>query len=253
MESMPSAKIKPRITIITVVFNGEQHLEKTILSIINQTYENLEYIIIDGCSTDGTLTIVENYRYAISYFISEPDQGIYDAMNKGINIASGEWVNFMNAGDVFYDTNTLNNITPHLEKTKDVVYGNHVIFQEHPYKETYFMAKNLSYVWNIPYCHQTAFVSISLLRKHLFDTQYHIASDYNQYLDMRKANAIFYYTPIFIAKYLDGGVSAQHKQQWIKEHRIIQSNHFKVRGEILYHLRILKMLVEKQISKYSLR
>jgi glycosyltransferase involved in cell wall biosynthesis len=95
------------ITIVTVVLNGEKDLERTILSVINQSYENIEYIVIDGGSTDGTLDIIERYKDKIDHLIIEKDKGIYDAMNKGINIASGDWINFMNSGDIFYDKNTL--------------------------------------------------------------------------------------------------------------------------------------------------
>jgi len=92
---------KPLISIITVVFNGEQLLEKTIQSVINQTYDNVEYIIIDGGSTDRTIEIIQKYEHAIDYWISENDKGIYNAMNKGISLATGAWVNFMNGGDIF--------------------------------------------------------------------------------------------------------------------------------------------------------
>lgn len=108
--SKKSFDVKPLISIVTIVFNGEQYLEKTIQSVINQTYDNIEYIIIDGGSTDGTLGIIKQYEDKIDYCISERDNGIYDAMNKGITLATGEWLNFMNAGDKFYDANILTNI-----------------------------------------------------------------------------------------------------------------------------------------------
>ena len=84
----------PLITVVTVVFNDVQHIEETILSVVNQTYPNIEYIIIDGGSTDGTVDIIKKYEERIAYWVSEPDQGIYDAMNKGIQKATGEWINF---------------------------------------------------------------------------------------------------------------------------------------------------------------
>ena len=101
---------KPLISIITVVFNGEKYLEETIQSVINQTYSNVEYIIIDGGSSDGTLDIIKKYEERIDYWVSEKDRGIYDAMNKGIDVASGKWLNFMNGGDEFYDNKVIENI-----------------------------------------------------------------------------------------------------------------------------------------------
>ena len=97
----------PRVTIITVCKNAADSIEKTIKSIVTQSYPNLEYIIIDGASTDGTQNIIKNYEKQLTHYQSEPDNGIYDAMNKGIPIATGDWINFMNAGDYFYNENTI--------------------------------------------------------------------------------------------------------------------------------------------------
>lgn len=101
-----SYKDKPLVSIITVVLNGEKYLEETILSVLNQTYDNVEYIIIDGGSTDGTLDIIKKYEHAIDYWVSERDRGIYDTMNKGITVASGEWIELLNAGD-FYESGAI--------------------------------------------------------------------------------------------------------------------------------------------------
>jgi glycosyltransferase involved in cell wall biosynthesis len=93
----------PRVSIITVVYNGVAHLEKTIQSVLSQTYPHIEYIIIDGGSTDGTLDIIRQYDDKLDYWISEPDNGIYDAMNKGIRLATGEVIGLLNAGDYYLE------------------------------------------------------------------------------------------------------------------------------------------------------
>ena len=123
---------KPLITVVTVVFNGAKLLDDTIKSVINQTYSNIEYIIIDGCSTDGTLDIIEKYRDEISW-VSEHDKGIYDAMNKGIALANGKWINFMNAGDSFYSLSTIADVFVGNKYDEDVLFGNvHIRYPELP-------------------------------------------------------------------------------------------------------------------------
>ena len=99
-----------KISVITVCYNAISTIEPTILSVLNQTYPNVEYIIIDGGSTDGTVDIIKKRADRLAYWISEPDKGIYDAMNKGIAVATGEYLNFMNAGDVFYNKNVIESI-----------------------------------------------------------------------------------------------------------------------------------------------
>lgn len=101
---------RPLVTVITISYNAEAIIERTILSVINQTYPAVEYIIIDGGSTDSTVDIIEKYANKVTYWISEPDNGIYDAMNKGLDIATGKWVSFMNSGDYYYSNNVLDAI-----------------------------------------------------------------------------------------------------------------------------------------------
>jgi glycosyltransferase involved in cell wall biosynthesis len=107
---LPPTTFLPLITVITVVYNGAKYLEDTIKSVINQTYPNVEYIIIDGGSTDGTIDIIKKYDDYIDYWVSEPDKGIYDAMNKGISISFGEWLNMLNSGDSYYNFMVIENI-----------------------------------------------------------------------------------------------------------------------------------------------
>lgn len=111
----------PKISIITVVFNGEKVLEKTMQSVFSQTYDNIEYVIIDGGSTDDTLNIISKYKDRITYWSSEPDRGIYEAMNKGLKNSTGDYVWFLNAGDEIYAADTLQKVFSH--KPADAYYG----------------------------------------------------------------------------------------------------------------------------------
>lgn len=169
-------KEEPLISVITVVFNGAEHLEQTINSVIGQTYDNVEYIIIDGGSTDGTLDIIRKFEGQIDYWISEPDGGIYHAMNKGTSLSTGNYVNFMNAGDWFFSNEIIRLIT---HKKSDFVYGDHEL--RYPTFSTQQKALPLSEIWKgMIFSHQSLFVRTALLKRVSFDTiNYSISSDYN--------------------------------------------------------------------------
>ncbi len=167
-----------RVTIITISYNAVLGIERTINSVITQTYSNLQYIIIDGGSTDGTVDIIKKYADKIDYWVSEPDSGIYYAMNKGIAIADGDWINFMNAGDYFVDRNVIEQIFQHnIECTDNVIYGNtigkykHGFISEKP-EPLVVMNKRL------PFCHQSVFVKEQLIKSMPFDTEYRIGADF---------------------------------------------------------------------------
>jgi len=114
----------PLVTVITVTYNSGPRLEETIFSVLNQTYSNIEYIIIDGGSNDGTLDIVKRYDHAIDYWVSAPDRGIYDAMNKGIRLSSGEWLNFLNAKDTFGEPGAIESVaTNHFHGDAKFIYS----------------------------------------------------------------------------------------------------------------------------------
>lgn len=115
---------EPLVTVITVTYNCGRYLEETILSVLNQSYSNIEYIVIDGGSQDGTLDVLTKYNHAIDYWISEPDKGIYDAMNKGIRLSSGDWLNFLNAKDTFCEPKTIEAVaTQHFHTRARFIYS----------------------------------------------------------------------------------------------------------------------------------
>lgn len=169
---------KPLISVITVVFNGAQYLEQTIKSVIEQTYDNVEYIIIDGGSTDGTLDIIKQYEGQIDYWVSEADEGIYNAMNKGLSTATGEYLNFMNAGDWFVDKYTILSID-FINTRAGLIYGNHEIRYSTINKS--IKAKSISEIYKgMIFCHQSMFISRKIHREFPYNyKEYKVSADFN--------------------------------------------------------------------------
>lgn len=199
-------KSNPLITIITVSFNAVTSIEETILSVINQTYNNVEYIIIDGGSTDGTINIIKKYDTKISYWISEPDKGIYDAMNKGIKKASGKFINFMNAGDTFYTNKTIESIFCNNLDGFDIIYGA-VNIHTNKYNKIVYPKHKISKNHPMPFNHQCVFVSSFLCKQYPFDISYKYAADYNFFHKIQK-KAKYINTNQIIANYSIDGISS---------------------------------------------
>jgi glycosyltransferase involved in cell wall biosynthesis len=194
---------QPLITIITVVYNAGQCLEQTILSVLNQEYPNIEYIIIDGASNDDTLSIIKKHDDKISYWLSEPDNGVYDAMNKGIDAATGNWVYFLGAGDVLL--NVINNIIPSFTEDSTIYYGDVYRLDLLRIYDGKFSPFKLS-VQNI--CHQAIFYPLNALKEYKFNTKYKLQADYD--LNMRcygDKNFRFKYMPVVICNYEGAGIS----------------------------------------------
>lgn len=176
---------KPLISIVTVSYNAVATIEQTILSVINQTYSNIEYIIIDGGSTDGTLDVIKKYADKIAYWVSEPDKGIYDAMNKGIKVATGEWINFMNCGDYFVANNTLESVfgSGKIYKKAEILYGDSIQLNvEKKINEVAMLDIGKLQYFPI-YRHGASFVKTEVHKKYLFDLskqkKYGFALDYH--------------------------------------------------------------------------
>lgn len=185
--------IHPKITVVTVTYNAEKFLEPTLNSVIRQQYDDLEYIIIDGKSTDGTMDIVQRYRSSISLVISEPDKGIYDAMNKGLMNATGEWIIFMNAGDSFYDDKVLVRVfSREYPQECSLIFGDIMNYSRSLQVKCLFSPfvrwwnkENLGNgetTWRhaIPACHQSVFVRTDIHRVHPFQGEtFPICADWN--------------------------------------------------------------------------
>jgi glycosyltransferase involved in cell wall biosynthesis len=238
---------KPLITVITVVFNGEQFLEETIQSVINQTYDNVEYIIVDGGSTDGTIDIIKKYKDEIDYWVSEKDNGIYDAMNKGVNLSSGKWINFMNAGDSFYSTEILMEIVlNNYFKNVDVLYGNHKVIYSN--KTRIAKAGNINDIWKgSQFCHQSAFVLTKMHKGNKFNLNNRIGADFEFFYSLHKRNKVFRYVDIIIANYSAGGLSdIKRVDSIVGWWNIVEKNN---RINLYYIWIILKEMAKDMVKK----
>jgi glycosyltransferase involved in cell wall biosynthesis len=199
--------MKNLVTVVTVTYNAEDLLEETILSVINQTYDNIEYIIIDGASTDGTVDIIKKYEDHIDYWISEPDEGIYHAMNKAIEKATGEWINFMNAGDTFYDKGTVAYVMAHKDINAELIYG------DYKKKNANTIVKALDQKdWHktMPFNHQTLFTKTTLAKEFPFNLSYKIVADHHFIMSMYHQKKYFQYLDQTLAIFAEGGFANQN-------------------------------------------
>lgn len=224
----------PVITIITAVFNGEQTIEATLKSVADQSYPNIEYIVVDGKSNDRTMEIVKSYDEFVDKVISEKDSGIYDAFNKGVKASSGDYIYFLNADDTLYDNNTIENIASILNDhdSVSVLYGN--IIRNDPMmkiQQIYGRAfAERDFVLGYMPPHQGMFVSRKLFFKYgLFDLEYKCSSDFDfvAKLFVHESNNILYVDRV-IAVFQIGGLSTQYKTRIIalKENEQLIHKHF---------------------------
>lgn len=200
----------PLISIITVSYNAISTIEKTICSVLAQTYSNIEYIIIDGGSTDGTVEVIKKYNDKLTYWVSEPDKGIYDAMNKGIDRMTGDWVNFMNSGDLFYSSDVIEKIVLTVSQSTEIAYGDTMVALS---IGTYLQkAKPLKLITQqMVFGHQASFVKARLMKKWQFDISFRSSGDYNFFYNSYKAGCVFQYIPIKVVNYEgEMGMSVQN-------------------------------------------
>lgn len=158
-----------KISVITVCYNAVATIEGTIQSVINQSYDNIEYIVIDGASTDGTVDVIKRYIDHIDYYVSEPDGGIYDAMNKGVKVATGDWINILNSGDFYADKDSLANSLVFDVKGVDVVYGDSIERNKGQFIKRCAL-ENVDILGRRPiYRHGSSLVRADVHKTHLYD------------------------------------------------------------------------------------
>ena len=212
-----------KITIITVVFNGAKYIRSAIQSILSQDYDNIEYIVIDGGSIDGTVDIVKEYQDKISVFISEPDEGIYDAMNKGIALATGNVIGILNSDDFYIDEFVIEKVVKEFdEKGVDSVYADLVFVSPNNLEKTiryydsnHFNPSRFAYGWTP--AHPTFFVKKEIYDKYgVFRTDFKIAADFDILARFLYTQKISYsYMQEVLVKMRVGGVSTSFSSIWI--------------------------------------
>ncbi|WP_316735366.1 glycosyltransferase family 2 protein [Pedobacter aquatilis] len=238
----------PKLTVITIVYNNVRDVERTIKSVINQTFKDIEYIIIDGASNDGTLEVIEKYRNHVAKIVSEKDRGIYDAMNKGLALATGDYVLFMNSGDEIYDVQTVEDIFKTAEGA-DIYYGETEMYNDnwenlgrrrHEAPEN-FTWKSFKYGMSIS--HQAIYIRRSILTP--YDLNYKYSSDIDWIIKAAKKASNIVNVHRYVAKYLVGGMSKKKHRESLKERFQIFTkyyglipnifNHFIIAGNLAFY------------------
>lgn len=231
----------PKFSIITVTYNAEAVLEDTIQSVISQTYRHVEYILIDGASKDGTLSIIDRYKDRITKIISEPDKGLYDAMNKGIAQATGDYLCFLNAGDSFHEDDTLQQIVHTItgNELPDVLYGETALVNS----ERHFLRMRRlstpevltwkSFKQGMLVCHQAFFAKTSLAEP--YDLQYRFSADFDWCIRVMKKARTLHNTHLTIIDYLDEGMTTQNRKASLKERFRIMARHYGMISTAAHH------------------
>jgi glycosyltransferase involved in cell wall biosynthesis len=230
----------PKISVITVVRNAAGELEKTIKSVLGQDYPQVEFIVIDGGSSDGTVEIIRDYAEQLDCWISEPDQGIYDAMNKGLAKATGEWVNFMNAGDLFFDGHVLSAIFNQDLQGAEVVYGDSIA--QYPGFKANRKALSTEDLWKgMICCHQAMFFRTDLIKKEAYRPDLYFSADYEMALRFFSKGKKFRYLPENIAVFDTRGASNLNMVKSARSNlEILNSVRQLTPEEIGFHRRVIR-------------
>ena len=248
--------MNPFVSIITITFNAEKYLDKTIQSILNQTCNDFEYLIIDGKSNDTTVDIIKNYeqqiqnqKFGISSnsfrWISESDKGLYDAMNKGMKMAKGKFIWFINAGDKIHSTNTLMNIVNRYKNnpTADILYGQSLMIDQsdNSLGERHKIApKHLtknSLLNGLVVCHQSILVNKAIAP--FYNLDYKIASDYDWVIQVVSQSKQNLYIDEYLSDFMVAGTSTVNRKKAWKERYFIMKHHFGLCRTWLAHLKII--------------
>jgi glycosyltransferase involved in cell wall biosynthesis len=230
--------MKPVLSVITIVYNNIRDIERTMLSVLNQTYDGIEYIVVDGASNDGTLDIIKRYESRIAKLISEKDKGIYDAMNKGLALATGDYVIFMNSGDEFYAYDTVAKVFA-TATDADIYYGETEMVNDE--RESLGQRRHKapdkfnwrSFKYGMSVSHQAIYIRRTLAEP--YDPQYQLSADIDWIIRAAKKAEKIVKVDGYVAKYLVGGMSkAKHKQSLLERFDIMK-RHYGLIPTLLNH------------------
>jgi len=229
---------EPILSVITVVYNNVRDIERTMLSVLNQTYKGIEYIVIDGLSTDGTLDDIAKHRNKVAKLISEKDAGIYDAMNKGLSVATGDYVIFMNSGDEFYEAETVEQVFA-TYKDADIYYGETEMIntegqslgQRRHKAPVQFTWRDFKYGMSIS--HQAIYIRRSLTE--VYDSRYQLSADIDWIIRSAKKAKTIVNVNRYVAKYLVGGMSKAKHRQSLQERFDIMKRYYGLVPTIFNH------------------
>lgn len=243
----------PVFSVITVTYNAAAVLEDTIQSVIAQTYHHVEYIIVDGASKDGTTGIIDRYRDRIARVVSEPDGGLYDAMNKGIALATGDYLCFLNAGDSFHEDDTLQQIVhslaPH-DTLPGVIYGETdlVDCEGHFVRKRRLSAPEVltwkSFRQGMLVCHQAFFARRDLVEP--YDLRYRFSADFDWCIRVMKKAHVLHNAHLVVIDYLDEGLTTANRRASLLERFRIMCRHYGVASTVLHHAWfVVRLLLKK--------
>ncbi|MBV8039172.1 glycosyltransferase [Bacteroides sp. AN502] len=242
----------PKFSVITVCYNAEATIEDTIQSVISQTYHHVEYIIVDGASKDRTMDIVNRYREHIAIVVSERDKGLYDAMNKGIGLATGDYLCFLNAGDSFHEDDTLQQMVHsiHTPQLPDVLYGETelVDHEGHFLRMRRLSAPEVltwkSFRQGMLVCHQAFFPRRDLVMP--YDLRYRFSADFDWCIKIMKKSKVLHNTHLTLIDYLAEGMTTRNHKASLKERFRIMTRHYGWTSTLAFHLWfVLRLLLKK--------
>ena len=218
---------QPLLSVITVVYNGAGHVERAFESVFNQSYTNIEYIIVDGGSSDGTIEMIRSHDNTIDYWVSEPDNGIYDAMNKGIKVSKGELIGFLNSDDYYEPETIMEVIKVYLETgCRGIFFGNSLVIQG-DLGIRYISIGNATLWRGLGFKHQAMFVHRYVHEKFgLYNTAYRIAADYDFVMNVVSKGVRLIHIDKCLVNYSNTGISGINRIETLNELRVISKNHY---------------------------